>query len=161
MITCSYCQTRSTTTTPPHDLTWYFSSEVYDQAWQLLLAVCGPLSRSSGCCHDETNSEKVPLSEPSRLKKTDIYLPLWRAVWAPQHWLPIVSSSPSYASFYSVSYSLSYVEKLASPGLFPKSPSEITLYFVMRALRPWQSSIGHIWIIHRGWSPKTSKLQAN
>lgn len=123
-----------------------FSSEVYDRAWQLPLAVCSPLSRSSGCCHDVTNSDTAPLSEPHRLKKTDIYLPLWAAVWAPQHWLPIVRSSPSYASLLSASSPLSDVEKPDSPCLSAQSPSETTLCFVMIGLQPWQLSIGHIWI---------------
>lgn len=92
-----------------------FSSE----AWQFHLAVCDPLSRRSGCCHDMTASVASPMSE---------------LCWP-------LKNNPSYASFFLVSSPLSDVGKFASPGHASQGPSEITLCFVMIALWPWQSSV--------------------
>ena len=91
----------------------------------LWFAVMGQTVRQHGVAAE--------LSEPARLRKTDIHLLLWPAVWAPQHWLPFVSSSPSHASFFSVS---SPLLEPASLGLSSKNPSEITLCSVMIALQP-------------------------
>lgn len=82
----------------------------------------------------------MQLSEQHRLKKTDVHLLLWSHVWAPQRRLPVVM-----ITLFTLSCPLLAAEKLVS-----QTSSMITCCFVMIAVQPWQSSISHKWIIHKG-----------